>query len=67
MKAQITLDAQEVDTINRTIEILEEYSRIFSAAVKNKRGFYHDHAASAVNMLKSVLKEQENETEPAEE
>ena len=66
MKTQITLDAREVDTINRTIEILEEYSRIFSAAAKNKRGFYHDHAGSAANMLKAVLQEQEPEETTAE-
>lgn len=58
MQAQILLTQREKDTINNTIDILKEYSRIYSASVFNKPGMYTDTAGSAANLLESLLKTQ---------
>ena len=55
MKINITLDQREKDTIKRTIEILENQSAIYTAAVKNKSGMHHDTAQSAINLLNSYI------------
>ena len=65
MKTIITFNQKEKDTIERTIEILNEYSRVYSASVYGKKGIFHDTAASAAGMLESLInkdKEVENET-----
>ena len=55
MKINILLDPREKDTIKRTIEILENHSAIYTAAVKNKSGMHHDTAQSAINLLNELL------------
>lgn len=55
MKINILLDPREKDTIKRTIEILENHSTIYNAAVKNKSGMHHDTAQSAINLLNELL------------
>lgn len=57
MKTTITLSEREKNHLRDTIDILNEYSRIYSASVKGKTGMFHDTAASAVNMIESILKE----------
>lgn len=58
MQTQILLTQREKDTINNTIDILKEYSRIYSASVLNNTGMYIDTAGSAANLLESLLQAQ---------
>lgn len=57
----IQLNQKEKDKITQVIEILSDYSAMYSALVKGKAGNFHDTAGSAVNLLQSILKEQETQ------
>lgn len=59
MKTIIYLDEKEKNTIQETVEILERYSMIYSASVRGQTGTYHDKAATAAGILKTLLKVEE--------
>lgn len=56
MKTDITFNAREINTLKNTIEILEEYSTIYSASVRNKTGAFPDAAATAAGLIKTLIK-----------
>lgn len=58
MKTIIELEPRERDTIQRTIDILSEYSRIYSESVRGHAGTHHNRAASAINLLSAIIDEQ---------
>lgn len=54
---KITLSAREYNHLEAACDVLEKYSRMYSAMVLNETGMNHDTAGTAINMIKSILKE----------
>lgn len=55
MNTIISLNKRELDKINAVIDILKEYSNIYSAVIKDHTGTYHDTAGSAINLLNEII------------
>lgn len=54
---KITLDARETHKLENALEVLQEYSRIFSEMVKGKQGTFFDTAATAAGLLETIIHE----------
>ena len=51
----ITINEREKNTLEKTIEILNRYSAMYSALVKGCTGMHNNNAATAAGLLNAII------------
>ena len=53
----IKLEDKEVKKLETALDVLEEYSRIYSAIVRNKEGMFFNEAGTAANSIRKIIEQ----------
>lgn len=59
----ITINKHEKDILDKTLEILNRYSAMYSALVKGCTGMHTNTAGTAAHMIETIIKDSYIDTE----
>lgn len=62
---KIVLSPRDYNRLDSALEILDKYSRIFSALVKDENGIHTDNAGTAADMIRAIMKDSAPESTTA--